>query len=358
MLTLDRYLTKEIAKPLFLILAVLVAIFVSYTAIQYLADAASGLISGRTVVSLLLLKVAIALEVLLPITLYLSVVLSFGRLYADSEMTALSSTGVRSYVVLRNVSRLSLVLAVLVAGLSIYVRPWAYERSYRLKLQAKTDVDISRFEAGRFYELGGSGHVVFVEEMDHQEKRAKRVFLQMEEGGRIQVACAAEAYQTVDDQTGQQILVFADGFAYEFDRSEGRDQSMRFKEFSLPAAQKRTTPRYRLKAAPTIQLARSSDPEDVAEAQWRFSTSVSTVLLGFLGLVLGRTSPRRGKYSRVFLAIVVYAIYYNVSLLARHWVEQGVLGSIPGVWWVHGLVFGFILFALWHQGLAFRRANV
>jgi lipopolysaccharide export system permease protein len=193
--------------------------------------------------------------------------------------------------------------------------------------------------------------------MDHQEKRAKRVFVQTEEGGRTQVACAAEAYQTVDDQTGQQILVFADGHAYEFGRGGGRDQSMRFKEFSLPIERKEISPRYRLKAAPTVQLTRSSDPEEIAEAQWRLSTPVSTVLLGFLGLVLSRTSPRRGKYSRVFLAIVVYAIYYNVSLLARHWVEQGVVGTIPGVWWVHSLVFGFILFSLWDQGLAFRQVK-
>jgi lipopolysaccharide export system permease protein len=252
---------------------------------------------------------------------------------------------------LKTVFLLSLLLAVLVATLSLYVRPWAYDKIYRLKLEAQTDLDISRFEPGQFYEFQPLHGVVFAEEVDHRNKRAKRVFVQTEQGDKLQVACAEEAHQRYDEGRGEQVLMFRDGDVYELDHGKGREIFMGFEQYNLPFPQKELTPRYRLKAVPTTRLMRSDDPEDVAEVQWRFSTPLSTVLMGLLGLLLSRTVPRRGKYARVFVAIVAYAVYHSTTTLARHWVEQGVVAFVPGLWWVQVLLAALVLTLLWRRGL-------
>ena len=126
-LIIDRYIMREIVKPTVTICVVLIFIFGCYTATRYLADAVSGQLSGTTVIFFILLKIAIALEVLLPTTLYLSVVIALGRMYKDSEMTALSACGVSKARVLRPVFLVSLVIAVIVSCLSLYIRPWAYQ---------------------------------------------------------------------------------------------------------------------------------------------------------------------------------------------------------------------------------------
>ena len=150
---LDRYLTSEITKPFATTLSVLVAIFASYSAARYLSDAASGLLAADAVLQIILLRIAIALEVVIPITFYLSVVLALGRLYSQSEMTALSATGVGPGRAVRSVLRMSVLLASVVGALSLYVRPWAYEQFYRIKQESRNRVDLGRFEAGRFYRL-------------------------------------------------------------------------------------------------------------------------------------------------------------------------------------------------------------
>jgi lipopolysaccharide export system permease protein len=97
-------------------------------------------------------------------------------------------------------------------------------------------------------------------------------------------------------------------------------------------------------------LAKSSSADDQAEFQWRVSTGFSTILLGLLGVPMGRTVPRRGKSARIFVAILIFAVYYNMTAVAKTWMEQGVVGSFPGVWWPQILLAGLLIVLL-------KRAN-
>src|SRR5574337_2124404 len=152
MLILDRYLTREIAKPLVVFCGGLLLLFANFTAIRYLNRVADGLMPFQSVLPLVLVRAAVALEVLLPVALHLSVVVTLGRLYSDSEMTALFSSGVSPLRIVRIVFVGSLVIAGLVAFLSIYVRPWANAHRYRLERQAAADVDLNDMQPGHFYE--------------------------------------------------------------------------------------------------------------------------------------------------------------------------------------------------------------
>ncbi|GAB4265002.1 MAG: LPS export ABC transporter permease LptF [Deferrisomatales bacterium] len=357
-MVIDRYLGREITKPLLATLGILTVIFGSYTSARYLSDAAAGLLSGRLVGTLVFLKLIVALEVLLPITFYLSVVVALGRLHADSEMTALEATGVGSPRVLRVVLGYALGLALVVGGLSVLVRPWAYAQSYRLRAAARAEFDLGRFEGGRFYRLAQGDRVFFAETVHREESRAEGVFVQRELPDRIQLVSAREARQVEMADGRGEALVFRDGYAYEFFPSGDRERVVRFREFTLPLRTEPPTPGYKRKAAPTSQLARSRRGADVAELQWRLSTPFSTVLLGLLGLPLSRTAPRRGKYARTLAAVLLFALYYMVELMAKTWVEQGVVGPFPGVWWsvaVLGVLTGTLL---WRSdaGYPLRRA--
>ena len=81
---INRYLNREILTPLVTICAILVIIFAGYSVTRYLPDAANGLMTGKTVLALVFLKILIALEVLIPITLFFSVITVLGRMHAES----------------------------------------------------------------------------------------------------------------------------------------------------------------------------------------------------------------------------------------------------------------------------------
>ena len=91
---IDRYLRREISMPFLAVSVVLAAIFVTYSLTRFLIDANAGLLRPSEVLQLTFLKSLISLEVLLPLSLYLSVLIGLGRLHSDSEIYAMRSSGI------------------------------------------------------------------------------------------------------------------------------------------------------------------------------------------------------------------------------------------------------------------------
>jgi lipopolysaccharide export system permease protein len=355
---IDRYIMREIIKPTVLVCVILIFIFGCYMATRFLADALVGQLPGTTVVLLILLRIVIALEVLLPTTLYLSVVVALGRMYKDSEMTALFACGVGIGRVLRPVLYSALIIAAIVASLSLFIRPLAYDLYYRLEAQALINFDLTRMNDETFYETSNGERIIYAEKVDHQRDEAKRVFILTEREDGLQVIYARKAIQSEDPKSGKQILVFNDGYLYEFSRTGDHGRVLQFKNSAMSLEIKENLRmKYRVKTATTLSIARSADRKEIAEFQWRLSMPLATIMLALLGVPLSRSSPRRDKYAKVTTAIVIFAVYYNFSALAKKWVEKGVLDPFPGIWWVQFLMAGLLLYLFWQPMLVFFRRD-
>jgi lipopolysaccharide export system permease protein len=325
-------------------------------ATRFLVDALSGQLPGTTVIILILLRIAVALEVLLPTTLYLSVVVALGRLYKDSEMTALFACGVSMTRIFRPVIYTALTIAVVVASLSLFIRPWAYQQYYRIKARAEANFDLTRMNDGTFYETKNGARVIYAEMVDQQKDEAGRVFIRTERDDAMQVISARQASQTRDPSSGKEILVFTDGYLYQFSRKGEEGRVIQFEQSAMPLEPKENLQqKYRVKAASTGALLHSDDSEEIAEFQWRFSTPLATILLALIGVPLSRSSPRHGKYAKITTAVVIFAVYYNLSALAKKWVEKGILDTIPGIWSTQLLLAGLLLILLWQPIRAFHR---
>lgn len=340
---LERYIAREVSAPLVAICTVLILVFAGYIAIRFLNDAVNGLLSGETVLVLVGLKVLVALEVLLPVTLYLSVVLALSRLVADGEITGMEACGVGPGRVITSIFLFALLVAFVVTGLSLYARPWAYEKIYALETWARSEFDIAKVEAGRFYELGDD-LVFFAEELDPAKMQARNVWVWELGSGRREVTTAQKAHQINGPEPGQKAIVFQNGYRYELNLKTGPDRILQFQEtvYRIKSARPLSS-EYRRKAAATAYLARSPDPEDVAEFQWRLSTGLSTVLMSLLAIPLSRFAPRSGKYGKVTAAILLFFVFYNLSLIAKTWVEKQRVGAVPGIWWVNVLLAALVL---------------
>ena len=173
---------------------------------------------------------------------------------------------------------------------------------------------------------------IFIDKIDHQQNRAKGVFIQKDKDDMLEFLYAREAQQRLDPGTGRKDIVFLDGCAYELPRS-GKEgwSAMEFNHFTLSLRPKEITPsEYKIKAASSIYLARSKALPDIAELQWRFWAPLSAILLALLGVPLSRTIPAEGKYAKVAAAMFIFAFYYSLGFLAKIWVEQRVVPPLPG----------------------------
>jgi lipopolysaccharide export system permease protein len=359
-LTINRYLIQEISRPFAAVLGILIALFASYSAAGFLSDAVNGLLPADTIAELIGLKVLIALEVLIPISLYFSVVLSFGRLHCDSEFTAMFALRVTPARVMGAVLALSGFLALAVVGVSLVARPWAYQRLHELSKRAEVTLNAASMEAGTFYVGQHGNRVIFLAHRDGPGSPARDVFVRIRHDNRTEVIFARHAYQLPQTASnGSSEIYMSDVHIYEIGDETGQgDRILNAQGLVMsPDGGGGSPPAYSSVAASSAQLAASNAAEDIAEFQWRLSTPLSTLLLGMLGIPLSRAKPRQSKYAKFGTAILIYSGYYLLCTSARTWVQHGVVAPFPGIWWAPALLALILLVALsWPKlDFTFRR---
>lgn len=340
---INRYLVREVAAPFVGVSVVLVIIFMTYSLTVFLTDASQGLLGAGQVAMLTLFKTVIALEVLLPIALYVAVMMGMGRLYNDSEMDALRAAGMGEARILMPILRLALVLALLVGMLSMVVRPMMYNALLTLRAQAEASSQIDRIKAGRFYSYSASGRTVFIEATRGSLDKLQGVFIRTRNSEGLQVISAREGRFVQNATPTHHELTLQDSSVFKR-TSDGRDVFGQFAAFTILLPIKQPEPvASRPKIASTFELSRTAGPLERAELEWRLSTPISTLLLAMLAIPLSRSRPRQGRYARMLTALFAYAVYFNVMRIAHNWVEQG---STTTIAWVPALL--GLAIAIWY----------
>ncbi|NOX75322.1 MAG: LPS export ABC transporter permease LptF [Gammaproteobacteria bacterium] len=352
-MVIDRYLIREITQTLLAVLGVLLLIFMGRYFALYLADASVGDISGAIVLDMLLLRTLTSLNIMVPFALYTAVLLAFGRLYKDSEMTALAACGVGPGRVIGTVAMMALLCSALVAVLSFWTSPWAYERALQVQEQAQAGTAFASVVAGQFNEIGSAHQVFYVQGLSEDRTALQDVFIQREgDDGKLEVFSARRGYQSIDPDTGERYLVLVDGYRYQGQPGDADFTISRYEKNAVRLQDLEAAPLRRKRwAIPSEQLWHSPRLEDQAELQWRFAMPLATMLLAILAVLLSRASPRQGRFAKLFLAILVFVIYYNSLGMAMSWVQRGIVSPALGLWWVHaGLAALVAVLAVRHWG--------
>ncbi len=353
---ISRYLLGEISRPLVVVLGALVALFAGYSLNSFLSDAVNGLLPAGAIAELTGLKVLISLEVLIPASLYIAVLVSFARLYGDSEFTAMFALSMRPVMVMRTVLTLAGGLAVVVGCLSLFVRPWAYQRLHLLTSRAATLLDLDAVQPGSFYVDQNGARVIYVGRRAGPGAPAQDVFVRLIHPDRTEIMSARSADMLPGPTAGSSPQVYLDrAFVYEVDHDHGgQDQVLQADGMVVdPNSREGAPPGYSAVAASNRRLAKSGVSEDVAEFQWRLSTPLSTLLLGMLGIPLARKKPRETRYSMIAVAVLAYFGYYLLFTSARTWVQHGAIAGFPGIWWVPAILTLVVLTALYIPRLDF-----
>lgn len=354
---IDRYMMREVGTPFVAVAAVLVVIFASYSLTRHLVDANAGLLLPGEVFRLTVLRALISLEVLLPLSFFLAIMIGMGRLYSDSEIYAMRAGGISERRLMRPVMLLALLLAAVTAALSLAARPWAYATSYRVRAEAAAAAEIDRIRPARFYTFEETGRTVFIEHIARSGETVNGVFVRNRRGDDIEVITAVNGRLEHNARPGYDRLTLFDAQAYKR-VAAAPDLAGSFGSFALWLPSRQPEPvGYRTKASTSLDLKTSTFGTDRAELQWRLSTPVSALLLALAAIPLSRSRPRQGRFARILVALGLYAVYFNLLDVSRTWVEQGTARTI---WWVPGLLLAALLplylpWRRWHAQILRRR---
>lgn len=341
---IERYITRELTLPFLVVILILVGLFASFSSARFLAGAVTESLGIGALAKLVMLKTIIAMEVLIPIALYIAIISALSRMNRDQELNVLRSVGVSGKRIVYVVMLVAIPIAVISGVLSSYVRPWAYTESYILDAQAEAELNTNRFQAGRFYGSERSGRVVYVQTKDDINKQMRNIFHFIKTPETSEIIIAKEAVQihpkTRDERPNIQLT---NGYIYQLTHAATKDDIIKFEKLTY-FIDSELALRYKRKAIPTKTLLQSEDPWEIAELQWRLSRPVATILLALIAVAFIQTAPRQDKATRTYLsAAVVFAVYYNLNGLAKNLVEQRVIDTTPGVWWLYIIMFTALL---------------
>lgn len=347
---LRRYIIREVLLTLVTVFGVLLLIFFSTRFVRILADVAAGALPADLVFTLLGLHSLRFLPLLFTIALFFAILLAFGRLYRDHEMVALAACGFGQADLAGTIMRLAPVVALVIGLCAVFLSPWAASRANDLQLRAKQESELSGLVAGQFRESRDGNFIIYVESIEDDKRTLHNVFVHNRKDSSQTVLYSATGYRDVDAKTGDEFMIMNDGYRYEGVPGQLDYRVIHFATHAIrverKAEQVQKLARWQMS---TAELWQTRSAKDLAELQNRLLMPISALVLALLAVPLSRSSPREGRYARLFSAVLIFIAYNNLLAAAQGWVGSGKLSPSIGMWWVPLLLLCITLLYIYLQ---------
>ena len=353
-----RYLATKILFSTLAVSIVLTMVVMSGRLARYISAAAEGQLAVSLVLPVVFLRMPQLLELILPVSLLLGIMLSIGELYETNEMTVINATGVSHGKIMAIGMSASVFVALVVALFSFYISPKGNDYVGTLVNAQGLKSELSNVAPSTFYDLKNQGGTVYAGSVDKERKGMDDVFVFRPE------PVVIDELQSNSEEQGQgpsglpsrQTIIYAsrgfqeyreDGGFYfvlekgvQFEGMPGQNDFI-ITEFDR-YSQRLDKPDDTVNAVTTKQesevitdLIGRDDLESVAELHWRLSLPVSVLILAAIGIPLSRSNPRQGRYYLLIPALVLFLVYMVVLNGGKESISEGEGGPLTEIWLIH-----------------------
>lgn len=365
---LRRYITTQVASTTALVLGFLVVMLLGGRLIRYFGMAAEGGLGVNVLFSLIGYNLPFFLELILPLSFFIALMLVFGRLYSDHEMAVINSSGISRGRLARMLAPLVIVLMVFEGWIALVAKPWGMERATNIWTeQSMTQVfDLIR---PREFISSGDYHLYVGEVGARRESLQDVIVVQMntkkgliqapksENYNELDKADAAALEQIPDEYKSQKdSLIFAksatqvattdgsiqldlhQGRRYEVDPMSQRYSQIGFERYriTLAAGAMPDAQAMRIEGISTPSLygiiagdvARENINEAYAELGYRLSLPWLILLAVMLAVPLSYVRPRQGRWLKLIPAIFIYVASVLAVISLKDSIAKGKLSAM------------------------------
>ncbi|MCK0154879.1 LPS export ABC transporter permease LptF [Alcanivorax sp. S6407] len=365
---LHRYINRQLFMTTIMVTFILVMVLVSGRFIKYLAEAAAGEIAADALFLVMAFRMPEFLQMIVPLSLYIGVLLVLGRMYMDNEMVVLQAGGQGSGRIVRSLIVPVLMATALVAAFALFVTPRGDAEVARIFEEQKDRSVLELLTPGRFHVKGyrNSQRATYAEHLNREKGVLENVFVAdakfegQDEASRLLTVWARNGKLIVDD--GVSYLLLTEGFQYQGRPGERGYREIGFKEARVRIGSEKTDsrpPKARGMSTEELIDVRDTNRDAMAELQWRISLILTVPLMALAAIPLSRVNPRQGRFYRLIPAVLGYMLYVGMLLVCRSAIEdhEGALPWYLNMAWIHLLV-AVVVFLLYFGGRIFRRRTV
>jgi lipopolysaccharide export system permease protein len=333
-----RALRQELNFTTGVVFMVLVTLVLTNLMIRVLGSAASGTANPKDALVLIGLGMINYLPILLTASVFVAILMVLTRWYKDSEMVIWQSAGISLLKILRPILNFTVPIAVAIAVLSIFVSPWASEKSATIKQRFQQRDDISMLAPGQFRESSGNNRVFFIESMNPETDVIKNVFVTDFGKDRQLVAVAKEGF-IQNLPSGEKQLILETGRRYEGTPGNTDFRITEFDKYTVKLEDKVVDPIINgPRTLPAWVLIQDLNKAHLGEILWRIGLPLMVFVFAVIAIPLSYMDPRRGRYTALIMAVLLYFTYSNLLKLMQAWVATGKLSFSIGWWLLHVVI--------------------
>ena len=351
-----RYLVRETLKSQIAILFILLLIFFSQKLVRILGAAVDGEIPTNLVLSLLGLGVPEMAQLILPLSLFLGLLMTLGKLYTESEITVMHACGMGKKSLIMAALILALVTSTLAAVNTIWLGPWSSKHQDEVLNDARANPSLAALAGGQFKSSTDGNSALFIGNVTGKE--FNRVFLaQLRPNGnqRPSVVVADSGYMT-ERPDGSQVVILNKGTRYEGTALLRDFRITDFVDYQAIIGHQEVQQNNNTADQMTMkQLWRSHQPDARAEFHWRLTLIVSVIVMALLVVPLSVVNPRQGRVLSMLPAMLLYLIFFLLQSSLRSNASSGKLDPSIWMWAVNGAYLALaVILNLW-DGLPARK---
>lgn len=338
-----RYISSQVLVSTFSVAALLTVILMSGRVIRYFGMAAEGRMDVSLLTAVLVYRLPQFLELIVPLGMFIGILLTFGRMYLDNEMSVLSASGVSRGQIVGYLLAPVLFITALVGVTSLYITPSGNYASEQLFAAQANRNTFDLIKPGKFQRAGD--RMLYAEGMSQDKTELHKVMLYEQLDAKAgenpkQVLVQAEVGRRfTDEATGWQYLELQNGARYEFSAGNLAHNQVHFENYRvrLPDEEvSKEVSKTKSYSTPEILARKASDPLALGEWLWRLSMWMLVPIVALLAFSLSKVNPRQGRYLKLLPAILLYLSYVVLIAAGKNSIEKGKIGEVS-IWAVHGL---------------------
>ena len=348
---LRRYMTQQVAANTAIVLLFLMALMLGGRLIRYFGIAAEGRLDVGLLFAIIGYNIPTFLELILPLSFFIALMLVLGRMYVDQEMSVLFASGISRGRLTRLMIPLITGLFIFQMGISLLAKPWGLSNSKQI-WQTQSLGSLLDLVRPKTFISSGNYHL-YVDEFDKEKRELKNLYVvqqQTDKSGKIAkndvIITATRAYQvpSKDTDSSMQLDLFQ-GRRYELGTNQANYNQASFEKYRItlekPASEKITETNVETQTTAKL-LAHTQKPEVKAELGYRFTMPWLIIIAAMLATPLAQVRPRQGRWLRLLPSVLIFASCAISIISLRTAIGKESISEYAYIW----LIVGFIAFAL------------
>ncbi|WP_255504038.1 LPS export ABC transporter permease LptF [Moraxella sp. VT-16-12] len=384
---LRRYMINQVAMTTALVLGFLVVMLLGGRLIRYFGIAAEGGLDVGVLWTLIGYNLPYFLELILPLSFFIGLMLVFGRMYADHEMAVLNAGGISRGALSRQILPLVMIVFIIHGLIVLVGKPWGVAKATNL-WQEQSVVEIFELIRPKQFISSGDYHL-YVGEVGENKDYLKDVIVISMNGKGSLIETPAKK-DNVDDISGTQTtdltdkipkafisqkdaIIYAksatqvdsddgvvrldlhEGRRYEVDSQTREYSQVGFGRYriSLVANTDKDPKSMKIEGVPTTELFVRTDDDAYAELGYRLSLPFLILIAVLLATPLATVRPRQGRWLKLIPAIFIFVANVLILISLKETISKGKIG----VWVYPVAVLAMMMFAVYlnyHEHLMAR----